>query len=175
MFIYSSSFNRKPFHAISQPMKHAASAISHFSPVWIPMWWLSGFEGLVETLFWAVKVWQIKHAVVLWLVMVPDQCWTACHLSPLVKALESGSSGINRAFVLVVSSLCSPAEAGYKSPGGSDREEGAFLALRREAQAHSSPSLLQRILSKHRRNSHCQRATNGAFEAEWMTLPLQKA
>ncbi len=39
---------------------NAASAISHFSPVWIPMWWLSGFEGLVETLFWAVKVWQIK-------------------------------------------------------------------------------------------------------------------
>ncbi len=127
-----------------------------------------GSRGLWRPCFERSRCGRLNLAVVLWLVM-PDQCWTACHSSPLVKALESGSSGINRAFVLVVSSLCSPAEAGYKSPGRDDREEGAFLALRREAQAHSSPNLLQRILSKHRRNSHCQRATSGAFEVEWMT------
>ncbi len=127
-----------------------------------------GSRGLWRPCFERSRCGRLNLAVVLWLVM-PDHCWTACHSSPLVKALESGSSGINRAFVLVVSSLCSPAEAGYKSPGRDDREEGAFLALRREAQAHSSPNLLQRILFKHRRNSHCQRATSGAFEAEWMT------
>ncbi|XP_066530438.1 vexin [Hoplias malabaricus] len=47
-------------------------------------------------------------------------------------------------------------------------EEGPFLALKHEASATapSSPSLLHRILSKHRRRSHCQGASNGAFEPE---------
>ncbi|XP_072514069.1 vexin [Salminus brasiliensis] len=47
-------------------------------------------------------------------------------------------------------------------------EEGPFLTLKHEAQASapSSPSLLHRILSKHRRKSHCQGASNGAFEPD---------
>lgn len=117
MFVYSSEFNGKPFHAVSQPIKQRCQCnFTLFTSVnsYVMTLCLRGYV----LLFWAVKVWGLNFAVVLWLVMILDQCWTACHLSPLVKALESGSSGINRAFVLVVSSLCSPAEAVYKSPGG---------------------------------------------------------
>ncbi|XP_030623027.1 vexin [Chanos chanos] len=57
-----------------------------------------------------------------------------------------------------------------EAPRGGGGEEGPFLALSREAQtpatAHSSPSLLHRILSKHRRKSQCQGATNRAFEPD---------
>ncbi|KAG9283383.1 hypothetical protein AMEX_G2142 [Astyanax mexicanus] len=47
-------------------------------------------------------------------------------------------------------------------------EEGPFLTLKHEAQASapSSPSLLHRILSKHRRRSHCQGSSNRAFEPD---------
>lgn len=130
-------------------------------------------RGTMWSCFERSRCGGLNLAVVFWLVMVLDQYWTACHLSPLVKALESGSSGINRSFVLVVSSLCSPAEAGYKSPGGKLGRRA--LSWRSDVRpAHSSPNMLQRILSKHRRKSHCQEATNGASEADWMT-PLQKA
>jgi len=67
-------------------------------------------------------------------------------ISQLVKALESGSLGINRSFVLVVSSLCSPAEAGYKSLGGKIGRRA--LSWRSDVRpAHSSSNMFQRILS----------------------------
>ncbi|XP_077100175.1 uncharacterized protein LOC143751498 [Siphateles boraxobius] len=57
------------------------------------------------------------------------------------------------------------AEAGYKSPGGKIGRRA--LSWRSDVRpAHSSPNMLQRILSKHRRKSHCQEATNGASEAD---------
>lgn len=65
------------------------------------------------------------------------------------KAQESGSWGINRAFVLVVSSLCSPAEA----PGGRLGGGASFLGL-------------QRICSGLCQKSHCPGATNGVLEAD---------
>ncbi|MCJ8745852.1 hypothetical protein PDJAM_G00135220 [Pangasius djambal] len=55
-----------------------------------------------------------------------------------------------------------------QAPRGGEREEGPFLTLKQDAQApssaHSSPSLLHRILSKHLRKSQCQGASNRATE-----------
>ncbi|MCI4391604.1 hypothetical protein PGIGA_G00136470 [Pangasianodon gigas] len=55
-----------------------------------------------------------------------------------------------------------------QAPRGGGREEGPFLTLKQDAQApssaHSSPSLLHRILSKHLRKSQCQGASNRASE-----------
>ncbi|XP_062842068.1 uncharacterized protein LOC134301334, partial [Trichomycterus rosablanca] len=57
-----------------------------------------------------------------------------------------------------------------QAPRGKEEEEGAFLTLKQDTQvpfmAHSSPSLLYRILSKHRKRSQSQGAINGAFKPE---------
>ncbi|XP_008286660.1 uncharacterized protein C8orf46 [Stegastes partitus] len=60
--------------------------------------------------------------------------------------------------------------------GGQGEREGPFLVQRpqipapqpvaSQPQTHRSPSLLHRILSKCRKKSECQGATNGAFEGD---------
>ncbi|XP_051266757.1 vexin-like [Dicentrarchus labrax] len=60
--------------------------------------------------------------------------------------------------------------------GGQGENEGPFLVQRpqipvpqpvaSQPQAHRSPGLLHRILSKCRKKSECQGATNGAFEGD---------
>uniref|UniRef100_A0A3Q3T1D9 Uncharacterized protein n=1 Tax=Mastacembelus armatus TaxID=205130 RepID=A0A3Q3T1D9_9TELE len=60
--------------------------------------------------------------------------------------------------------------------GGQREREGPFLVRRppspvsqpvaSQPQTHRSPGLLHRILSKCRKKSECQGATNGAFESD---------
>lgn len=116
-------------------------------------------------------------------------CTAPC-LSCLL-AVEFGSCGINRAFVFVISSL-SPSghilqalRRGSRGGGagkgegldrGQGENEGPVLVWRpqipvpqpvaSQPQTHRSPGLFHRILSKCRKKSECQGATNGAFEGD---------
>lgn len=98
--------------------------------------------------------------------------------------LEFGSWGINSGSVFI-SSLSPSGQAvrrGGGGGGGWDSKNEDPIQTRRPQiaalpslasqppQAHRSPGLLHRILSKCRRKSECQGATNGAFEGDWEGL-----
>lgn len=80
--------------------------------------------------------------------------------------------------MFVISSLSPSGQAVRRGGGGgwdSENEDpiqarrpqnAALPSLASQPQPHRSPGLLHRILSKCRRKSECQGATNGAFEGD---------
>lgn len=121
----------------------------------------------------------------------PHRALCAAPCLSCLLAVEFGSWGINRAFVFVISSL-SPSghilqarRRGSRGGGGGggvgldggQRENESPFPVRRpqiplpqpvasQPQTHRSPGLLHRILSKCRKKTECQGATNGAFEGD---------
>lgn len=60
--------------------------------------------------------------------------------SSSLKVLESGSAGINSAFVLVVSSLCGPVEAGSRPLGMEEGRRDLSWLRRRTPRPHPQPT-----------------------------------
>lgn len=171
MFVYGSEFNGKSFHAISQPIKQRCQCnFTLFTSVNSCVMTLCS-RGYV-LLFWAVKVWGIKLRCG---PLIGDDPGPMLNSLSLIFPRQSAGIwviGNKQGLCACCFLFVFPSRGRLQVPWGENREEGAFLALRCEAQAHSSPNLLQRILSKLCRKSHCQGATNGSSEADWMTPPL---
>ncbi|KAK7123700.1 hypothetical protein R3I93_021959 [Phoxinus phoxinus] len=87
----------------------------------------------------------------------PSHVSQACSLENGVRRHSSNQAGT----VVILGEGTGPGRGRLQVPWGNDREEGAFLALRREARTQLSQHAPEK-----RRKSHCQEATNGASEAD---------